>query len=438
MVLRAMLAPTLTTCCLNANLAHMHMNTGTDRSNDRQFKALTQAAFRLSNLLTAERDKLVEDLGLTSARWQVLETLGLQPAPVSAAHVARQLQISRQAVQRVLNDLAKQRLVQFLADSNDKRAQLVSLTAPGTDMLVELDKRSEILRRKMAVENQAIITGFLELANSEISSRGSEPPPASDAVPEKSAGTETLPWPSRSVGTVIDSTVRTFENVQNHILDRIRKGDLKSGDRLPPERELASSLGVGRSAVREALRSLEMSGILSFKRGVGGGAFVRESGSEGIEASIRSMLILGRLPLTALLEVRASLLGQCARLGAQRGNKQDFARLDRNIDELERCIATYKDQSAAIAPATEFYRLAARASHNPLMILLVDALADLVAEMLSELKHRPRIDSVTARREMVAAMREGRADDAARVIRTHSYDTNRLLLRSKRPFAQLP
>jgi len=232
--------------------------------------------------------------------------------------------------------------------------------------------------------------------------------------------------------------VRTFENVQNHILDRIRKGDLKSGDRLPPERELASSLGVGRSAVREALRSLEMSGILSFKRGVGGGAFVRESGSEGIEASIRSMLILGRLPLTALLEVRASLLGQCARLGAQRGNKQDFARLDRNIDELERCIATYKDQSAAIAPATEFYRLAARASHNPLMILLVDALADLVAEMLSELKHRPRIDSVTARREMVAAMREGRADDAARVIRTHSYDTNRLLLRSKRPFAQLP
>ncbi len=381
---------------------------------------------------------LVEDLGLTSARWQILETLGMQTVPVSAAHVARQLQISRQAVQRVLNDLAKLGLVLFAADSNNKRAQLVYLTASGTGMLVELDIRSEILRRKIALEHHVIVTGFLELANSEISSRKPEIPPSNEAVSTTSDTSATLTWPSRPADTVTASAVRTFENVQNHILDRIHKGDLISGDRLPPERELASSLGVGRSAVREALRSLEMSGILSFKRGVGGGAFIRESGSEGIEASIRSMLILGRLPLTALLEVRASLLGQCARLGAQRGNKQDFARLDRNIDELERCIATYKDQSAAIAPATEFYRLAARASHNPLMILLVDALADLVAEMLSELKHRPRIDSVTARREMVAAMREGRADDAARVIRTHSYDTNRLLLRSKRPFAQQP
>ncbi|MEY4500310.1 MAG: hypothetical protein RIS52_200, partial [Pseudomonadota bacterium] len=141
-------------------------------------------------------------------------------------------------------------------------------------------------------------------------------------------------------------------------------------------------------------------------------------------------------PLTDLLEVRASLLAQCARLGAKLGTKQDFERLDKNIDELERCIATYKNQVAAIEPATQFYRLAARSSHNSLMILLVDAIADLVAEMLTELEHRPRKDSVTARREMVAAMREGRADDAARVIRVHSYNTNRLLRKSKVSFAQ--
>lgn len=86
----------------------------------------------------------------------------------------------------------------------------------------------------------------------------------------------------------------TFETVQDHILGEIRSGRVKPGDRLSPERELASELRVGRSDVREALRSLEISGLLSFKRGVGGGAFVRESGSEGIETSIRSMLILGR------------------------------------------------------------------------------------------------------------------------------------------------
>jgi DNA-binding transcriptional MocR family regulator len=75
-----------------------------------------------------------------------------------------------------------------------------------------------------------------------------------------------------TTATSIDALPRTFENIQGHILDQIRSGKVKPGDRLQPERELASSLGVGRSAVREALRSLEMSGVLRFKRGAGGGA----------------------------------------------------------------------------------------------------------------------------------------------------------------------
>jgi GntR family transcriptional regulator, transcriptional repressor for pyruvate dehydrogenase complex len=406
------------------------MNFGAAWVDKLQFKSLTQAAFRFSNLLTVERDRLVQELGLTSARWQIIETVGQQPGPVSAAHIARQLQISRQAVQRVLNDLAKLGLVQLAADAADKRAQLVSITLQGSEMLLELDNRSEVLRKKISDDHQPIVVDFLEQANSGIVfSKKDE----ASVKSKKTVGT----WQDMPIGTPIDGLPRTFENIQGHILEQIRSGKVKSGDRLQPERELASSLGVGRSAVREALRSLEMSGVLRFKRGAGGGAFVKESGSGGIEASIRSMLILGRLPLTDLLEVRASLLAQCARLGAKLGTKQDFERLDKNIDELERCIATYKNQVAAIEPATQFYRLAARSSHNSLMILLVDAIADLVAEMLTELEHRPRKDSVTARREMVAAMREGRADDAARVIRVHSYNTNRLLRKSKVSFAQM-
>lgn len=411
------------------------MNTTAETAcrNKTQFKALTQAAFRLSNLLTAERDRLVADLGLTSARWQVLETVGVHPTPVTAAEIGRQLQISRQAVQRVLNDLTKQGLTRLAADENDKRAQLASITPAGVDLLLKLDERSEILQLAISAEHGPLIAGFLQSANGKI-----DPAPAADTAVRLATtptGAAVPFWSTRPISKTIASRTRTFEAVRDHILHEIQSGRLQSGDRLPAERELASELGVGRSAVREALRSLEMSGMLSFKRGVGGGAFVRESGSEGIETSIRSMLILGRLPLNDLLDVRASLLGQCARLGAHRGTKQDFVRMDRSIDELERCVRTFKDRVAAIEPATEFYRLAARSTHNPLMIMLVDAIADLVAEMLTELKHRPRLDSITARREMVAAMRDGRADDAARVIRDHSYDTNRLLLRWKRPLA---
>jgi len=295
--------------------------------------------------------------------------------------------------------------------------------------------RSQALRQKISEDHGPVLTRFLELAKGETAeASGGDEVDRPEHSPAQSE-TKSTSWATRPPEDAASAS-RTFENVQDHILDQIRVGKVTSGDRLPPERELASSLGVGRAAVREALRSLEISGILRFKRGVGGGAFVRESGSEGIETSIRSMLILGRLPLTDLLEVRASLLGQCARLGAERGTEQDFDRLDRNIDELEQCISTFNNQALAIKPATEFYRLAARSSHNPLMILLVDAIADLVAEMLTKLDHRPPMDSVTARRTMVAAMREGRADDAARVIRLHSHDTNRLLLMSEKSFTR--
>lgn len=399
-----------------------------------QFSALTQATFRLSSLLAAERDRAVADLGLTSARWQVLEAVGAQAAPVSAASLGRLLHISRQAVQRVLNDLAGQGLIRLDADETDRRVQLAMVTPAGASALEELVNRTEFLHRKFVAECRPLVTEFVDLVNA-----GCEPGASDSASPQdasRSHDDRSAPRAARPTEPAAASTARTFEIVRDHILDAIHNGQLQSGNRLPPERELASDLGVGRAAVREALRSLEMSGILSFKRGAGGGAFVRESGSDGIEDSIRSMLILGRLPLTDLLEVRASLLGQCARLGAQRATEQDFLRLERNIDELERCVRTYNDQVAAIEPATEFYRLAAKSTHNRLMVLLMDAIADLVAEMLRQLKHRPRPDSVIARREMVAAMRAGKPDEAARVIRDHSYDTNRLLLRNRRPFTQ--
>src|SRR3546814_15459420 len=97
----------------------------------------------------------------------------------------------------------------------------------------------------------------------------------------------------------------------------------------------------------------------------------------------------------------ASLLAQCARIGAQRGTADDFVRLDLAIDELETRVNSSADHLKAIGPATEFYRLAARSTYNPLMVLLVDALANLVAERLTSLRHPPRQDPVTAARTRV-------------------------------------
>lgn len=399
--------------------------------NSDRVDALVNATFRLNNLLLSERDHLVRDLGLTSSRWQILEAIHQRPHCATASAVARQLGLSRQGVQRVINDLEQLGMLASRQDPNDRRGHLIVLRNKGIAALIEAGKRqaewSESLShgeaagvKREAAELQQVLASFL----------GEPAPPITKTeVPSPMMGASVAisARPARTKSKAI----RAFESVQDHILAQIKSARLQPGSKLPAERELAASLGIGRSAVREALRSLEISGVLRFERGSNGGAFVREGGPDGLIASIRAMLILGRLPLTDLLEVRASLLGQCARLGTERATAADLDRLERNIDELEDRILTVEDQMASIAPATEFYRLAARSAHNPLMVMIVDAMADLVAEMLTSLHHWPRLDTaaIEARRQMVAAMRAGRADDAERVIRQHSHDTNRLLLR---------
>ena len=73
---------------------------------------------------------------------------------------------------------------------------------------------------------------------------------------------------------------RTFEDVIAQIRAKIASGELREGDRLPPERELSSVLGVSRNTVREALRALEHSGVIEQKPGVAGGAFIRNNSTE--------------------------------------------------------------------------------------------------------------------------------------------------------------
>ena len=87
--------------------------------------------FRLNGELLDAGDSLVRDIGLTSARWQVLGAIALSPVPLPVAHTARNMGLSRQAVQRVANELEKQGLVAFAPNPHHARAQLLVLKEKG-------------------------------------------------------------------------------------------------------------------------------------------------------------------------------------------------------------------------------------------------------------------------------------------------------------------
>src|ERR1700759_4999518 len=87
--------------------------------------------FRLSNRMLLSGDRLVAELGLTSARWQVLGSIVAADRPQPVAWLARDMGANRQNIQRIVNDLAKEGLVAFRANPHHRRAQLVILTEKG-------------------------------------------------------------------------------------------------------------------------------------------------------------------------------------------------------------------------------------------------------------------------------------------------------------------
>src|SRR5271154_2193226 len=101
------------------------------RNKDEVTADLIVAVFRLNGRLIEAGNPLVMDVGLTSAWWQVLGALALSPVPLPVAHIARNMGLSRQSVQRVAGLLADKGLVRFEANPHHQRARLVVLTPQG-------------------------------------------------------------------------------------------------------------------------------------------------------------------------------------------------------------------------------------------------------------------------------------------------------------------
>lgn len=103
------------------------------------FTELILETFRLNGRLLAAGDRLTRDLGLTSARWQVLGAIAAGPLP--AAQIARNMGLQRQSVQRLVDALAADGLVEFATNPNHRRAKLVRLSAEGHSALQAVSRR---------------------------------------------------------------------------------------------------------------------------------------------------------------------------------------------------------------------------------------------------------------------------------------------------------
>src|SRR3954447_16038485 len=122
---------------------------------------------------------------------------------------------------------------------------------------------------------------------------------------------------------------RTFEAVVSQIAEAIRTGQLRQGDRLPSERELAQRMEVSRPTLREAIKVLAQAGVVEVRPGSTGGTFVC---SDVIPAALLEAMQSRLAEIPAVLEARRALEPAVARLAAKKGSPMEF-------EEMERIVA---------------------------------------------------------------------------------------------------
>jgi GntR family transcriptional regulator, transcriptional repressor for pyruvate dehydrogenase complex len=237
---------------------------------------------------------------------------------------------------------------------------------------------------------------------------------------QTAAGTEKAPLararPTPAYAPV--QTRRAFEAVADQIREQLQSGALQPGDRLPPERDLAEQFSLSRNTVREALRSLEMAGVLEFRKGATGGAFVREGRGDAVIAGFSDLFRLGAIQPADLTEARLIVGVAATRLACERGTEEDFAALRENVRQSELAV-TNGDLQQRLRINLEFHRLVARAARNPLLVILTDALVEIHEQMLELVPPAPDSAVMPSRRRLLKYFAARDGEKAAAEMETH-------------------
>jgi GntR family transcriptional repressor for pyruvate dehydrogenase complex len=210
---------------------------------------------------------------------------------------------------------------------------------------------------------------------------------------------------------------KIFEEVIEQIRLQIVNGDIRPGDRLPPERTLSELIGVHRNSIREALKILEYMGIIESKPGAGtilsdiGKDILKERVSNITKFSPRSFLI-------ELIELREALEPHMAALAAERATEEDINAMEAAIDDLKSEVS----HGQIISSADERLHLAiARATHNATFLRLTEPVMALLSQFRERSQRIPgrRADVLGEHERIFLAIRDRNPKAARSAMKSH-------------------
>jgi GntR family transcriptional regulator, transcriptional repressor for pyruvate dehydrogenase complex len=171
-------------------------------------------------------------------------------------------------------------------------------------------------------------------------------------------------------------TSRLYEQIVQQIEESVLNGSLKPGDQLPAERDLAQRLGVSRTAVREAVKTLREKGLVEAYSGRG--TFITNGTSQAARQSFDLMVKIGQQEGSVHLgELRLIMEPGIAALAAERVKEEDLAAMREAVAVMDRA---QKDPAAYIEADLDFHLALAEAAANPLILSLIDSIVGLLRE----------------------------------------------------------
>lgn len=215
------------------------------------------------------------------------------------------------------------------------------------------------------------------------------------------------------------------QSVVDQLVTLIGDGVLRPGDRLPSERDLMKRLSVGRSTVREALRSLAMMNLVDLRPGQG--SYVKDLGVQTVINPDLLTTLLDRSVTVDLLEVREIIEPAAIELAAHRATEEDLVELQSLLD---RCHAAHAAGKPTYDLSAQVHVALARCTHNGVLTMFMESILGLLTERGTQLEHLAGYTDweIASHQEIIDAVRGRNARKARRLMKEHLEESVQRLL----------
>lgn len=210
--------------------------------------------------------------------------------------------------------------------------------------------------------------------------------------------------------------------IAQSIVEDIRRRNLPPGSQLPPERDMLLTYNVGRNTLREALRVLELQGVLKIRPGPGGGPVVTSPDSRHLASTLALLMQFADTPFRTVIETRQLLEPITARLCAERADPQVLSDLRSSVDQMALVL---DDREAFLDENRRFHGMIAWGSENALFGYCINSLHWITDGTVLGADYPRRFRKMVwhAHDEVCRAIESGVGSSAEAAMRKHMDDT---------------